>query len=50
MDRTAIKAELKKFGIRNEKELDAALKKSPINLGIMVKADTNESAVNRSAS
>ena len=43
---------LKEFGIRNEKELDAALKKSSFSLGVMASyKDDNqtaaESVVNR---
>lgn len=51
MDAPALKAELKKLGIKNERELDAALKKLTINLGVMVvRANTDEDTVSRSAS
>ena len=35
MDMALVKEELKKYGITNEKELDAALKKSTFSLGVM---------------
>ena len=47
-----VQKELKKYGITNEKELDAALKKSTLSLGVMAAGGVseNETATKRSAS
>jgi len=47
-----VQKELKKYGITNEKELDAALKKSTFSLGVMAAGGVseNETATKRSAS
>lgn len=47
-----VQKELKKYGITNEKELDAALKKSTFSLGVMAArgVSENETATKRSAS
>lgn len=51
MDMALVKEELKKYGITNEKELDAALKKSTFSLGVMAAGKSgNDDTGKRSAS
>lgn len=52
MDMALVKEELKKYGITNEKELDAALKKSTFSLGVMAAGSMagNDTATKRSVS